>query len=160
MFTSSSCGEGCEAPPYCGDAQVQTAYEQCDEGVDNDDNNYDGCKTNCEWGPYCGDGNTDPEESCDNGSANTSYSANGQACGYDCEPSPYCGDGVRNGPEQCDNGTANNTGGYGKCRANCTRAPYCGDGVVQSNQGEQCDAGPTGSLSCSPTCMNRVVVTR
>jgi hypothetical protein len=49
-----------------------------------------------------------------------------------------------------------NTGDYGTCNADCTFAPRCGDNKRQGT--EQCDDGPSGSLSCTPTCKKRVVV--
>lgn len=160
-FTEDSCGPDCTAVPYCGDGSVQTSFELCDNGTQNSDTAYDGCTTSCDWGPYCGDGTTDsPEESCDDGVDNTAYSADGTGCGYDCQPAAYCGDGVRNGTEECDEGAGENTGDYGGCNADCSLAPYCGDGTVQADAGEQCDAGPTGSLSCSVTCRTRATTVK
>ena len=154
-FSSDSCQLDCTLPPYCGDGVLQAAFELCDHGDANSDTAYNGCTTNCVWGPYCGDGHLDPEETCDDGDENTLYSAAPGACGPDCEPAPYCGDGIRNGSEACDDGTDENTGEYGGCNPNCTRAPYCGDGVVQADEGEECDDGPIGSLSCTPGCIQR-----
>ncbi|MBN2193297.1 MAG: DUF4215 domain-containing protein [Polyangiaceae bacterium] len=155
-FSGTSCAAGCVLPPYCGDGTVQADFELCDNGDENDDTTYDGCKTNCEWGPYCGDGTVQsPEEECDDGTDNVLYSADGQGCGPDCVPAPYCGDGIRNGPEECDYGTENNTGEYGGCSEDCTLAPYCGDGLIQADEGEECDDGPVGSLNCSPDCRIR-----
>lgn len=157
-YDAESCGPDCELPPSCGDGAVQPAFELCDEGEDNSDTEYNGCTTSCTWGPYCGDGNLDPEEKCDEGLDNTLYSASGEGCGYDCAPAPYCGDGVRNGPEECDDGTDENTGDYGECSPECELGPRCGDGVVQRSEGEECDEGPIGSVTCSPECRSRAVV--
>jgi fibro-slime domain-containing protein len=158
-YVDDACGPDCSDVPYCGDGSIQATFELCDAGDDNDDATYDGCTTVCDWGPYCGDGTVQTGfEQCDLGIDNASYSATGEGCGYDCQPAPYCGDGERNGPEQCDLGTEDNDGEYGSCKANCTKAPYCGDGIVQSGEGEHCDDGPTGSLSCSVTCRNRPVI--
>jgi len=155
-FASDSCAPGCRLPPDCGDGIVQPGLELCDDGVDNSDTAYNGCSTRCGWGPYCGDGTVQAaHETCDAGRNNTLYSAVPGGCGPDCEPAPYCGDGVRNGTEQCDDGTANNDGDYGGCNEDCTRAPFCGDYVVQRGEGEECDAGPVGTLQCSPTCEKR-----
>ena len=152
----SACGANCQAVPYCGDGVVQSAFELCDNGKKNSDSAYNGCTTTCEYGPYCGDGVKNGPEQCDDGTKNTAYSADGKGCSYDCKTDvPYCGDGIRNGPEQCDNGTADNTGKYGGCNADCTNAAYCGDRIVQKSAGEQCDAGPTGSLTCTPQCKLR-----
>ncbi len=158
-YTPDSCAAGCTLPPYCGDGILEAAFELCDNGADNADDAYEGCTTACTWGPYCGDGQlqADAGEECDDGVANTVYSATGAACGFDCKPAPYCGDGIRNGTEQCDLGTEGNTGAYGECNPDCTIAPYCGDRVTQIEAGEQCDDGPVGSVSCSPSCSLRQV---
>jgi hypothetical protein len=168
---TDSCGANCTAVPYCGDNVVQNGYELCDlgdashasDGDQNDDTAYDGCTTTCDYGPFCGDGvKQTPQEECDDPAGNKAY---GQGnCGYDCKPAPYCGDGIRNGSgadsEECDLGTGLNTGGYGGCTATCKRGPYCGDGKVDKSNGEVCDAGPTGSLTCTPTCKARGTVTK
>jgi len=155
-FASNSCAPGCRLPPDCGDGIIQPGLELCDDGVNNSDTAYNGCTTSCVWGPYCGDGVLQASrETCDAGRNNTLYSAVPGGCAPDCKPAPYCGDGVRNGSELCDEGTANNDGDYGGCNEDCTRAPFCGDYVVQRDEGEECDAGPSGSLDCSPTCKRR-----
>jgi fibro-slime domain-containing protein len=156
-YAPDACGPNCKSPPYCGDGKVQAGNELCDQGAANSDKAYDGCTSKCEWGPYCGDGFKDPNEKCDNGAANTAYSVQGMGCGYDCQAAPSCGDGQRNGPEECDLGDDRNTGEYGGCSADCQRGPYCGDGKVQSDQREECDDGPTGSLGCSALCQRRGV---
>ncbi|HSC86304.1 MAG TPA: hypothetical protein VLC09_03505, partial [Polyangiaceae bacterium] len=163
--TVRSDGVNCSAIPYCGDNIVQAAFEQCDDGDaahaadgdQNNDNAYNGCTTSCEFSPfYCGDGIKNGNETCDDGEDNAAY---GQGnCLYDCSAfAPYCGDGVRNGSgantEQCDLGTANNVGGYGGCTVDCKRGPYCGDGI--KNGSEACDAGASGSLTCTPSCTVR-----
>lgn len=153
-----ACGPGCAAVPYCGDGIVQSAYELCDNGVDNSDGAYDGCTTTCEWGPYCGDGEVNGSEQCDDGVNNVAYSHDGTGCSYECKKNvPYCGDGVRNGPEQCDEGSRND-GRYGGCTPECTRAPHCGDGIVQADEGEECDDGPAGSAECTQTCARRNII--
>jgi hypothetical protein len=157
-FANDACGEDCTDVPFCGDGALQSDYEVCDEGADNDDDTYNGCATDCDWGPFCGDGVTDsPEETCDDGLDNRAYSANGAACGYDCQPAPSCGDGERNGPEQCDLGTAMNTGAYGGCTSACRLGPHCGDNMIQAGEGEQCDDGPVGSVNCYPDCRRRLI---
>jgi cysteine-rich repeat protein len=154
-----SCAPGCEDVPFCGDAAVQSAYELCDDGDANSDGAYDGCTTSCEWGPYCGDGLPNGSEECDDGVDNVAYSPTGDGCSYQCSDDvPYCGDGVRNGPEQCDLGTDANNGEYGGCEADCTRAPYCGDDIIQAEEGEACDDGPSGSSACTQSCTARSVV--
>jgi hypothetical protein len=152
------CADDCQLPPACGDGVLEPGFELCDYGEDNDDDTYDGCREDCSWGSYCGDGVRDePEEDCDDPGGNVAYSASGAACGYDCKPAPYCGDSIRNGPEECDEGTSDNDGGYGGCNEDCTRGPFCGDRSTDLGDGEQCDDGPQGSLSCSPSCRTRGV---
>jgi cysteine-rich repeat protein len=152
---ASPCGANCMTPPSCGDGRVQRAFELCDDGGDNDDDAYDGCTTSCDWGPYCGDSVRNGPEQCDDGPNNKAYSADGSGCSHECRRNlPYCGDGVRNGPEQCDLGTNENTGAYGGCKSDCTRAPYCGDRKVDRSK-EDCDDGPSGSLTCSTACKRR-----
>ena len=153
---AAECGAGCMPPPFCGDKVVQSAHELCDNGKDNSDSTYEGCTTLCDFGPFCGDGLPNGPEFCDEGIDNVSYSPAKGGCGYDCQIAPWCGDGERNGPEQCDLGVNANTGEYGGCNADCTFAPRCGDKKKEGT--EQCDDGPTGSLSCTPTCKRRVVV--
>jgi cysteine-rich repeat protein len=150
-----ACGPECTEVPYCGDGQIQDAYEFCDDGEDNSDTKYDGCTSKCEYGPYCGDGKKSGNEECDDGRGNVAYSPDGKACGYDCKPAPYCGDGTRNGSEQCDLGTDKNDGKYNGCKSNCQRAPYCGDRIVQKDNKEECDDGPNGSLTCTNMCKAR-----
>ena len=133
---------------------MQSSFELCDAGDDNQDGAYEGCQSDCSWGPFCGDGIVEMgEEACDDGLENTAYSSSGSACGYDCQPAASCGDGERNGPEECDNGIDENTGGYGKCKPDCTQDIFCGDMIKQSN--EECDDGPVGSLECSTNCRLR-----
>jgi fibro-slime domain-containing protein len=152
---ADACGANCMSPPYCGDGRVQRTFELCDDGADNDDDAYDGCTTSCYFGPYCGDSVKNGPEQCDDGPDNKPYSPDGKGCSYECKRNlPYCGDGVRNGPEQCDDGTNQNTGEYGGCEDDCTRAPYCGDRDVDPDH-EDCDDGPSGSLTCSSTCERR-----
>jgi len=163
---ATECGAGCLELPYCGDNILQVT-EQCDEGdaahagdgTQNNDTAYNGCKTDCTFGPYCGDGgpgtgDQDVGEVCDDGPANVAYGTGPGQCAYDCNPAPYCGDAIRNGSsEQCDLGTSANKGGYGGCTSKCKLGPYCGDGI--KNGKEACDAGPSGSLACTPTCSVR-----
>ena len=161
---TESCGASCADVPYCGDDIVQPGIEDCDDGDaslagdgnQNNDTAYNGCKTNCTFGPYCGDGgpgteDEDDGEACDDGPDNTAYGAG--KCGYDCKPAPFCGDNVRNGAEECDDPKGND-GKYGGCTSVCKKAPYCGDKKTAAGK-EACDDGPSGSLTCTPTCTAR-----
>lgn len=70
-------------------------------------------------------------------------------CGTDC------GDGMLAAGEQCDDGPKN-LGGYNQCTPTCALGPRCGDAVLQSAEGERCDAGTAqndGSYGgCAPNC--------
>lgn len=131
----ANCASECKIPGYCGDSILQSAYEVCDDGVN--DNSYGGCAADCQsLGGYCGDGTIDTgHETCDPGPDGTFvvYAADGTGCGFDCQIAPYCGDGIRNGVEQCD-GTAG-------CTAQCQYSPFCGDGLLATDGSEQCDYG-------------------
>ena len=54
-------------------------------------------------GGVCGDGVVDPEEQCDQGSANSDTAPD--ACRTDCREA-YCGDAVVDTAETCDDGNA------------------------------------------------------
>ena len=67
-----SCGLGCAyLAPYCGDAVLDTAHEECDLGKDQNNGSYNGCTSECKF-IGCGDGIIQEEfgEECDNGSNN------------------------------------------------------------------------------------------
>ncbi|MBN1610776.1 MAG: DUF4215 domain-containing protein [Polyangiaceae bacterium] len=113
-----------ECAPQCGDG-ILVGSEECDDGVDNDDSRYGGCKSDCTLGFYCGDGTVDgPQEECDDGVDNVVV---------------YGG--------IVDAGTRPG------CTPSCTQAPYCGDGIIDQDFGEDCDNG-TGQLGsgCAPDC--------
>jgi fibro-slime domain-containing protein len=101
-------------------------------------------------GPICGDGVVAPGEQCDNGTDKNQGGYN--QCTSDCKLGPYCGDATVNGPEECDNGK--NTDEYGSgdtgCAPNCKVPGKCGDGVVQSDYGEECDAGSDNLATTDP----------
>ncbi|MBA3465047.1 MAG: M36 family metallopeptidase [Deltaproteobacteria bacterium] len=59
-----------------------------------------------------------------------------------------CGDGVKTVTEACDDGQAN-ADKAGACRTYC-QLPACGDQIL--DEGEDCDAGPDGSGSCTDSC--------
>jgi fibro-slime domain-containing protein len=145
-----TCNGNCTLPPRCGDAIVQTTYEQCDDGVNLA--TYGGtvkrCGANCKWAPYCGDGVVSNGEQCDEGSTNGSGYGH---CNATCTLGARCGDGIVNGAEACDDGANNGTTG-----SNCTVACAlkCGNGIVEA--GEQCDDGTAkntgGYGKCTSTC--------
>ena len=68
--------------PHCGDAIVQAALEDCDDGENLGGVN--GCNPDCTTGPFCGDGIRQPEldESCDAGEQNGEP---GSGCSDTCE---------------------------------------------------------------------------
>jgi len=67
VYGSSGCAPGCKLPAHCGDGQVQSTYEKCDDGIN--DGGYGECAANCVLGPRCGDGvlNSGDGEECDEG---------------------------------------------------------------------------------------------
>ncbi len=131
----ASCSSGCTIPAYCGDGILQSAFEVCDDGVNDD--SYEGCASDCQsLGGYCGDGEVEEGvETCDPGPDGVFvvYAADGTGCGYDCQRAPYCGDGIRNGFEQCD--------GTDDCTEECQFPPSCGDGLLATDGSEECDYG-------------------
>lgn len=137
------CSTACELGPYCGDDDVFTGIEECDDGAANNDTTYDGCTKSCAFGPRCGDGVVQDiqGELCDNGYNEDTYKYVEGACGPNCTPVPYCGDGIlQDDFEWCDNGSNNDDNTYNGCTSICEWGPYCGDGVVQEAF-EVCDLG-------------------
>ncbi len=63
----------------CGNGRVE-GYEQCDDGLDNDDGEPDACRESCQIAS-CGDGVADTGEECDEGFDNGDV---GGACAHDC----------------------------------------------------------------------------
>jgi fibro-slime domain-containing protein len=77
------CAPGCVEPPSCGDGQVQSTFEQCDDGEN--DGGYGECAERCVLGPRCGDGKVqrDEGETCDDGNR-----TNGDGCNVSCKREP------------------------------------------------------------------------
>lgn len=50
----------------CGDGEINTVDEECDDGADNSDTEPDACRSNCQVA-MCGDGTMDTGEQCDDG---------------------------------------------------------------------------------------------
>ncbi len=149
-----TCNANCTLPPRCGDAVVQAANEQCDDGTNL--STYGGtmnrCAPGCRWAPRCGDGKTDGAngEACDQGADN------GKGYGFctaACQLGPRCGDGLVTDSEQCDDGVMVNGTEPSKCTAMCTKK--CGNGTLDG--GEQCDNGAANNTGgygkCDAMCV-------
>lgn len=151
------CNTACEYT-YCGDGEVQSPDEVCDDGLNVDAPWAADLATaevsciGCERPAYCGDGILQPAyELCDNGDNVDNYGG----CAPDCQSlGGYCGDGdVDAGEESCDPGPGNfvfyQADGNG-CGYDCQPAPSCGDGV--RNGEEQCDAADAATPLCGADC--------
>lgn len=81
-FGVAGCAPGCVEPPYCGDGEVQSSFEECDEGEDGNDDSYNGCTAACALGPRCGDGELQRSEGeqCDDGNRRA-----GDGCDATCQ---------------------------------------------------------------------------
>lgn len=121
--------------------------EQCDDGVDNDDNGAVDCvdggclgADNCLG---CGDGTMGLYEECDDGNLDPNDGCN-EACRLET-----CGDGAPNPGEECDDGNEDNTDG---CVTGCKLAT-CGDGFERAGT-EACDDGNTAlNDGCNAACV-------
>ena len=144
----------------CGDSLI-VGTEQCDNGTASNMGQYGGCTASCTLAPYCGDKTVQTaNETCDDGSNQSTYGGTSKSCGPGCHYSPYCGDGVVSNGELCDEGALNGTVGH--CSATCTPANSCGDGARSG--AEQCDdgakngtAGDPCLANCTLRCGNAVV---
>lgn len=120
--------------------------EQCDDGLDNDDNGAVDCvdggclgAANCLG---CGDGTKGIYEECDDGNLDPN-----DGCNEGCQIET-CGDGATNPGEECDDGNEDNTDG---CVTGCKLAT-CGDGFERAGM-EACDDGSTAlNDGCTATC--------
>lgn len=66
---NAACTSQCKNA-VCGDNHVYPPAEDCDNGPDNNDSKYRGCKTDCTWGPRCPDSHKDVGfEECDSSDA-------------------------------------------------------------------------------------------
>jgi hypothetical protein len=101
---TASTGPGAP-PPTCGDGQLDPG-EECDDGLDNDDQAR--CTLECELAE-CGDDLIwQGHESCDEGPNNNDNLYGG--CTTQCQLGPTCNDGVVQPPEECDLADANGSG--------------------------------------------------
>jgi cysteine-rich repeat protein len=150
MLDCGTCpaGKGCDEngicqdiPPQCGDFVINSADEECDNGLEENGGTngvecappYGGsctyctalCKNSELAGGFCGNSIVEAPEICDGNSQSctiNSYSGT-QACNADClgwnacTTTEYCGDGSIDGSEYCDDG---NTAGNDGCSATCT----------------------------------------
>ncbi|MEM7151986.1 MAG: MYXO-CTERM sorting domain-containing protein [Myxococcota bacterium] len=113
----------------CGNGAVN-AFEECDDGNDDDT---DDCLAGC-IAATCGDGFVqDGVEECDDANDDDT-----DECPTNCLEAA-CGDGfLQDGVEECDDGNDDDTD---ECVAGCVPAS-CGDGFVQDGV-EECDDGNT-----------------
>ncbi len=136
-----ACDTNCQLGPLCGDAVVQGAFEECDNGLNTStyQNAPGDCAAGCFLPAFCGDGQIQgvAGEQCDEG-GNNQPPGSYDACDTNCQLGERCGDGVVQAGEgeQCDDGVNNGSAGS-PCLADCTLR--CGNGVV--DQGEACDLG-------------------
>ena len=154
-----SCTDACEWGPGCGDGTVDSPYEECDLGEEDNVGGYGGCTETCTLGPRCGDRvrQAAAGEACDNGSNDDIYAYDDEACGAGCQLPPNCGDGIlQSNFELCDYGPNNSDTTYNGCTSTCTWGPYCGDGNVDPD--EICDEGASNTVysasgvGCSYDC--------
>ena len=153
----NQCTSTCKLGPYCGDANADAGFEDCDNGRNDDAYGaMSGCGPGCKLPARCGDMlvQTQYGEQCDNGADNDGRYT---GCTAQCQRAGYCGDGKTQSPqEQCDDGA--NDGSYGTCGdptmplPNCGASPRCGDGVVQDAYGEQCEPAATNDPTCTSAC--------
>jgi len=145
--------------PACGDAEINQADEQCDDGNSLPG---DGCSGKCLVENYwdcpepgkpcvltfaCGDGTLNPGEVCDDHnvvqddgcSADCSMQDTSYVCkeGESCTLLYACGDGRVNGSEQCDDGQMPPVSNDG-CDATCKKE----DGWECSKPGQPCKKLP------------------
>ena len=153
QYGINGCNTTCQYNGYCGDGNIETGYELCDNGSNNSDNDYmsgpNGCTKDCKPAGYCGDGVKNGNEECDkavNYSVEFVCQANGKTYGGQELPGnsrPMCGSDCK-----------------WKNAGNCSAK--CGDGTIQAVFGEQCDnsnvngatcagATPSSSVTCNST---------
>ena len=126
----------------CGDGNVDTGLEECDEGRANSNTPMARCRPKCVKS-RCGDGIVDRPSKAEIVSANPPEPVDGiryEECDdttdncFACQK-VKCGDGRREKKEECDDG---NTDNFDDCPNDCKLA-VCQDGVVEGK--EECDDG-------------------
>ncbi len=121
----NQCTAMCKLGPYCGDANPDAGFEDCDNGRNDDAYGaMSGCGPGCKLPARCGDMlvQTEYSEQCDNGADNDGRYT---GCTAQCQRAGYCGDGKTQSPqEQCDDGA--NDGSYGTCGDPSMPLPNCG----------------------------------
>jgi len=137
----------CEAAGICGDGQLQSDYEECEESSL--------FGATCESLGYYGG----------------TLSCVAESCVYNltsCEANGYCGNGVIEDGygEDCDSGNLGgvldcldydasfyDNGGDIACSDACefdlSACAWCGDGIIQSDFAEECDSTNFGGLDCA-----------
>ena len=91
----------CTSKAFCGDAKINQASEQCDDGNNIATDACIACKK-----AVCGDGFIQAGvEQCDNGALNANLA---DKCRTTCK-NPACGDGIVDAAEECDDGNIINT---------------------------------------------------
>jgi len=117
----NGCTAECRRGPSCGDSQVQSPDEQCDDGVNltlYGTKGTPGCAPGCVQSGYCGDAKVDGlfGEQCDLGKDMNVGDYNG--CTDACLLGPRCGDHQlqKEAGEECDDGGT--VGGDG-CTHDC-----------------------------------------
>ncbi len=83
LLGMNGCSATCSDSSLCGDGVIQSSFEECDNGVLNDDFTPDACRLNC-LNPFCGDGAQDTGELCDDGN-NDSF----DYCSASCDFEPW-----------------------------------------------------------------------
>lgn len=116
-----TCNTDCTPGPSCGDGQVQSPQETCDDGTNltTYDASQAGCAPDCRLGATCGDGQVDSlfGEKCDDGAEKNDGSYGG--CTGTCALGPRCGDETIQNEEgeSCDDGnTVNGDGCDSLCK--------------------------------------------
>ncbi len=160
---NQSCSNDCLAWNDC------VPSSSCGNDVIDADEDCDGsapehylCTNTCTllYQPYCGDSLLNQNtEACDNSlpiACETSSGYTGtKNCSSDCQwgtclATDNCGDGTVNGSEICDDGL--NNGNYSYCNLDCSgpTPSVCGNNIKEG--AEECDAGISGSESCTDAC--------